>query len=128
MTHAALAERVLHADRVRLKQVILNLISNAVKYNRQGGKVRVEARESEVPGYLRIVVTDSGIGIAEDKMGELFQPFNRLDAAKSGIEGTGIGLSITRQIVELMGGTVGAESEPGVGSTFWFELPVKELP
>lgn len=128
MTHAALAERVLHADRVRLKQVILNLISNAVKYNRQGGKVHVEARESEVPGYLRIVVTDSGIGIAEDKMGELFQPFNRLDAAKSGIEGTGIGLSITRQIVELMGGTVGAESELGVGSIFWFELPVKELP
>lgn len=128
MTHAVLPEKVLHTDRVRLKQVILNLISNAVKYNRQGGKVHVETRESEVPGYLRIMVIDTGIGIAEQKMGELFQPFNRLDAAKSGIEGTGIGLSITRQIVELMGGTVGVESELGVGSTFWFELPVKELP
>lgn len=128
MMHAALAEKVLYADRVRLKQVMLNLISNAVKYNRQGGKVHVEARESEVPGYLRIVITDTGIGIAEDKMGELFQPFNRLDAAKSGIEGTGIGLSITRQIVELMGGSAGAESALGAGSTFWFELPVTALP
>jgi len=128
MTHAVLPEKVLHTDRVRLKQVILNLISNAVKYNRQGGKVHVETRESEAPGYLRIMVIDTGIGIAEQKMGELFQPFNRLDAAKSGIEGTGIGLSITRQIVELMGGTVGVESELGVGSTFWFELPVKKLP
>ena len=128
LTHAALVEKVLYTDRVRLKQVILNLISNAVKYNRQGGKVHVEARESEVPGYLRIVITDTGIGIAAQKMAELFQPFNRLDAARSGIEGTGIGLSITRQIIELMGGTVGAESELGVGSTFWFELPVKELP
>jgi PAS domain S-box-containing protein len=128
LTHTGLAGRVLHADRVRLKQVILNLISNAVKYNRQGGKVHIEARESENHGCLRIVITDSGIGIAAHKMAELFQPFNRLDAVNSGIEGTGIGLSITRQIVELMGGIVGAESELGVGSTFWFELPVKELP
>ena len=74
------------------------------------------------------MITDTGIGIAEDKMGELFQPFNRLDAAKSGIEGTGIGLSITRQIVELMGGSAGAESALGAGSTFWFELPVTALP
>ncbi len=128
LTHAALAEKVLHTDRIRLKQVILNLISNAVKYNHPGGKVHVEARESEVPGYLRIAITDTGIGIAEDKIGELFQPFNRLDAAKSGIEGTGIGLSITWQIVELMGGSVGVESELGAGSAFWFELPVKEAP
>ncbi len=127
LTHAALAGKVLHTDRVRLKQVILNLISNAVKYNRQGGKIHIEARESEEPGYLRIAVIDTGIGIAEQKMGELFQPFNRLDAAKSGIEGTGIGLSITRQIVELMGGATGAESELGAGSTFWFELPVSML-
>ncbi|MBS0423544.1 MAG: PAS domain S-box protein [Proteobacteria bacterium] len=128
LTHTGLAGKVLHADRVRLKQVILNLISNAVKYNRQGGKVHIEARESENHGCLRIVITDSGIGIATHKMTELFQPFNRLDAVNSGIEGTGIGLSITRQIVELMSGTVGAESELGIGSTFWFELPVKELP
>ncbi|TXI42260.1 MAG: ATP-binding protein, partial [Nitrosomonas sp.] len=68
---------------------------------------------------------DTGNGIATHKMAELFQPFNRLDATNSGIEGTGIGLSITRQIVELMGGIVGADSELGVGSTFWIELPVE---
>ena len=102
------------------------MISNAVKYNRKGGTVHIDARaSSDNPGYLRILITDTGNGIATHKMAELFQPFNRLDATNSGIEGTGIGLSITRQIVELMGGTVGADSELGVGSTFWIELPVE---
>lgn len=124
-SQAALAGKILHTDRIRLKQVILNLISNAIKYNRKGGKVHIEARKSDNPGYVRILITDTGSGIATHKMAELFQPFNRLDAVSSGIEGTGIGLSITREIVELMGGTVGAESEVGVGSIFWFELPEK---
>lgn len=127
LTHASMPDEVLYTDQIRFKQIILNLISNAVKYNRKGGKVHIESRRSDSPGYLKIIVTDTGIGIATHKMVELFQPFNRLDAANSGIEGTGIGLSITRQLVELLGGTVGVESELGVGSTFWFELPVKRV-
>lgn len=126
LVQTGVADKVLHTDRVRFKQVMLNLISNAVKYNRKGGTAHIGASaSSDNPGYLRILVADTGNGIATHKMAELFQPFNRLDATNSGIEGTGIGLSITRQIVELMGGTVGADSELGVGSTFWIELPVE---
>jgi len=110
------------ADRVRLKQALLNLMSNAVKYNREGGTIRLRAARV-ADGRVRIAVADSGIGIAAERMAELFQPFNRLAAEISGIEGTGIGLTITRRLVELMGGAVGAESQLGVGSTFWIDLP-----
>ena len=120
-----LTGQVLQADRIRFKQVMLNLISNAIKYNRSGGQIHVDAKESDQTGYLRIRVTDTGVGIAAAKIAELFQPFNRLDAANSDIEGTGIGLSLTRRVVELMGGTIGVESKLGVGSTFWFELPME---
>ena len=120
-----LAGQILQADRIRFKQVMLNLISNAIKYNRSGGQIHVDAKESDQTGYLRIRVTDTGVGIAAAKIAELFQPFNRLDAANSDIEGTGIGLSLTRRVVELMGGTIGVESKLGVGSTFWFELPME---
>ncbi|PSJ18354.1 ATP-binding protein [Nitrosomonas supralitoralis] len=125
LTQSGTTDKVLYTDRVRFKQIALNLINNAIKYNRQGGWVHIELGESDHPGYLKIIVTDSGIGIAANRMKELFQPFNRLDAAGSTIEGTGIGLSLTRQIIELMGGHVGAESELGIGSTFWFELPME---
>ena len=77
---------------------------------------------------LRILVTDTGPGIPAARLAELFQPFNRLDAENSSIEGTGIGLTITRRIVEMMGGTVDVESEVGVGSTFWIELPLESMP
>lgn len=127
LTHTGMFDKALRADRIRLKQVLLNLISNAVKYNRKGGKVHIESRQSDKSGYLKVLVTDTGIGIAPHRLTELFQPFNRLDAANTEIEGTGIGLSLTRQILELMGGTVGVESEVGVGSTFWFELPMESL-
>ncbi len=123
--HTDMSDQFLHTDRIRLKQVMLNLISNAIKYNRAGGQVHIDASESEKPGYLKIFVTDTGIGIAANKLMELFQPFNRLDASNTEIEGTGIGLSLTRRIIQLMGGTIGVESELGVGSTFWFELPVE---
>lgn len=111
---------VVRADRTRLKQVLLNLLSNAVKYNRDGGSVRLSA--SPAGDMLRVAVADTGTGIRAERLGELFEPFNRLGAEQSAVEGTGIGLSITRRLMELMGGRIGAESEPGVGSTFWIEL------
>ncbi len=117
-----LADVVVRAHRVRLKQVLLNLLSNAVKYNRPGGRVELTVRPVD-DDRLRIGVTDSGKGIPSHRLAELFEPFRRLDAEHSTIEGTGIGLTITRRIVELMGGSVGVESEVGVGSTFWIELP-----
>lgn len=120
-----LFDKVIHTDRIRFKQVMLNLISNAIKYNRPGGQIHIDAKKSDQSGYLRISVADTGIGIADTKLSELFQPFNRLDAANSDVEGTGIGLSLTRRVVELMGGTIGVESKLNVGSTFWFELPTE---
>jgi CheY-like chemotaxis protein/anti-sigma regulatory factor (Ser/Thr protein kinase) len=111
------------ADRVRLKQVLLNLLSNAIKYNRPGGSVRFAATTG-TSGHLRLAITDTGPGIAPERIGDLFQPFNRLGAEASEIEGTGIGLTITRRLVDMMGGEMGVESEVGVGSTFWLELAV----
>ena len=105
------------ADRVRLKQVLLNLISNAIKYNRVNGSMRLSWQRVR-PGCLRIVVTDTGLGIPAARINDLFQPFSRLGAENSAVEGTGIGLSITRKLVELMGGQVGVESTPGLGSSF----------
>jgi PAS domain S-box-containing protein len=109
------------ADRVRLKQVLLNLLSNAIKYNRPGGSVRLTAAAGK-PGHLRIAVTDTGPGIAPERIDDLFEPFNRLGAEAGEIEGTGIGLTITRRLVEMMGGEIGVESSVGVGSSFWLEL------
>lgn len=127
ISHAGLKNIVVRADRTRLMQVLLNLLSNAIKYNREGGTVKLEA-QAEGTDRLRILVTDTGNGIPAAKLGKLFQPFNRLDAENSGIEGTGIGLTITRRIVELMGGSVNVKSEVGVGSTFWIELPIESVP
>jgi CheY-like chemotaxis protein len=126
VSHRGLQGIAVRADRMRLKQALLNLLSNAIKYNREGGSVHLDV-DSGDDGALRIRVTDTGPGISGERLSELFQPFNRLDAESSNIEGTGIGLTITRRIVELMGGSVDVESEPGVGSTFWIDLPVESL-
>ena len=109
------------ADRMRLKQVLLNLLSNAVKYNRPQGKLRIQVFMME--SRVRLSVTDTGIGIEPARLSELFQPFHRLVGEDSKIEGTGVGLTISRRLVELMGGRIGVESRFGEGSTFWIELP-----
>ncbi len=109
-----------NADRTRLKQVLLNLLSNAVKYNRAEGTVRVEfAVEAE---RIRISVRDSGAGLGPEMLEQLFQSFNRLGRESTTEEGTGIGLVMSKRLVEMMGGTIGVESTVGVGSVFWFEL------
>lgn len=113
---------LLRADNTRLIQSLLNLLSNAVKYNRLRGKVTLEAHQDG--DMLRFIVRDQGEGIAEDKQASLFEPFNRLGAEASNVEGTGIGLTITRELVELMDGKIGFESRPGTGSSFWIDIPV----
>jgi PAS domain S-box-containing protein len=110
-------------DRVRLIQCLINLGSNAIKYNRAAGKVDFSYERLD-DARLRIRVTDTGIGIPEKRQHELFQPFNRLGAAELAIEGTGVGLALTRRLVEAMGGRVGFTSVQNVGSCFWIDLPV----
>lgn len=113
---------VVTADYTRLKQALLNLLSNAIKYNSRGGTVSVVVQNNSEE-RIQIRVTDTGDGISPERLPELFEPFNRLGAEYSDTEGTGIGLTLTRQIVQMMGGDVGVESSPGSGSTFWIELP-----
>ena len=115
------------ADRLRLKQVLLNLLSNAIKYNRPGGEVELSAAAGQPQACIRLAVRDTGPGIASERLGDLFQPFSRLGAENTAIEGTGIGLAITRRLVEMMGGRVGVDSEKGAGSCFWVELPAVAL-
>lgn len=123
ITTNILKDAVVRADRTRLKQALLNLLSNAVKYNHDGGSVKLEVK-SESIDRLSIQVIDTGPGIPDNRLNELFQPFHRLSADKTTVEGTGIGLTITRHVIELMGGTVHVQSEVGKGSTFWIDLPL----
>ena len=115
------------ADSIRLKQVFLNLLTNAVKYNREHGRIEVIC-DTVKDGLLRVGIRDTGVGISAEKMKELFQPFNRLGAEFSGVEGSGIGLVITRQLVGLMKSMLDIDSESGVGSTFWVSLPHVVVP
>jgi len=110
------------ADRQRLKQVLLNLVSNAIKYNRPGGSVRLSV-SSATAGTFRIAVTDTGPGIPDAGLGRLFTAFDRVGAERTEVEGTGLGLSLAKALVEAMGGGIGVETMVGGGSTFWFELP-----
>ena len=121
-----LGDILVQADLVRLKQVFLNLLTNAVKYNRKGGTVylTVDDRSDEI---IRVGVCDTGLGIDESKWDDLFQPFKRLGAEFGNTEGTGIGLVITRQLVELMDGKLEVESSHNIGSVFWVELSLAEL-
>lgn len=109
------------ADRVRLRQVLVNLLSNALKYNRQGGQVQVRARRQGA--HVAVAVQDTGIGMNAAQQAQLFEPFNRLGVEHSGIEGTGIGLVIVQRLVTLMGGRIEVESQSGQGSCFTLHLP-----
>jgi CheY-like chemotaxis protein len=117
----------IHADRTRVKQVMINLLSNAIKYNGSGGNVLVKCVLSG-KDRVRISVSDTGIGLAPEQVAHLFQPFNRLGQENQSEEGTGIGLVVTKQLVELMGGVIGVESSIGVGSVFWVEFASSEAP
>ncbi|MDB5820181.1 MAG: hypothetical protein JWQ11_3821, partial [Rhizobacter sp.] len=112
------------ADRVRLQQVLLNLLSNSIKYNRVGGTVVVAWQASAHGDRMDLTVTDTGRGIRPDRLSQLFQPFNRLGAETSTVQGTGIGLVITRKLVEMMGGKISVRSTPEVGTCFGIELPL----
>ncbi len=115
------------ADRTRVKQVFVNLLSNAIKYNRVGGMVEVRC-SANAAQRIRISFHDTGEGLSPEKLAQLFQPFNRLGQEGGVEEGTGIGLVVSKRLVELMGGEIGAESTVGVGSVFWIELNATTAP
>jgi len=114
------------ADNQRINQILTNLISNAIKYNNENGKVYLSLEPMESEGgitMIRVNVKDTGIGISANDQAKLFNPFERLGAQNSSIEGTGLGLAVTKELVQALNGNIGLESEPGQGSTFWFEFP-----
>lgn len=115
-----------YADRTRLKQILINLLSNAIKYNRTGGSVDV-AVHTNIGGRVHIGVQDTGDGLSPDKLKQLFQPFNRMGQQAGSEEGSGIGLVVSKRLVELMGGRIGVESVVGVGSVFWIEIHLSDL-
>jgi PAS domain S-box-containing protein len=112
----------IHANPRRIKQVMLNLMSNAIKYNRRGGRIDVSCA-MDGPAQVRIGVRDTGHGLTPNQLASLFQPFNRLGQERSEVVGTGVGLVVTKKLVESMGGAIGVESEVGRGSLFWFSMP-----
>jgi len=116
-----------NADRTRVKQVLINLLFNAIKYNKLGGAVVVECTPIP-PDSIRISVRDTGVGLTPEQLAQLFQPFNRLGREAGAEEGTGIGLVVTKQLVELMGGAIGVDSAVGLGSVFWIELSQTSAP
>jgi signal transduction histidine kinase len=114
-----------YANRRRLSQVLINLVSNAIKYNRVGGEVRISSGHAPA-GSLRLVVSDTGVGIRAELQPRVFAPFERLEAESGEVEGRGIGLALSRTYIEAMGGSIGLESDEGRGTTFWVELPAAE--
>jgi PAS domain S-box-containing protein len=115
------------ADQQRLKQILLNVISNAIKYNCDGGTVTISAEEIEGV-RLKVKVRDTGPGIKPDSLAKLFTPFERLGAEQTGVEGTGLGLALSKRLLEVMGGAIGVENNPDRGATFWMELPLVQDP
>jgi len=110
------------ADPVRLRQVLINLLSNAIKYNCDGGSITICSSVTDQK-QIQISIADTGQGIPEDQLHKLYVPFERLGAETTDIQGTGVGLAVTKQLIELMEGTIGVETTPGTGSTFWITVP-----
>jgi CheY-like chemotaxis protein len=121
------ASHCVNVDRTRLKQILINLLSNAVKYNRPGGSVSVDFTQRAAQ-VIRISVRDTGPGLSEQQLAQLFQSFNRLGKESGREEGTGIGLVVTKRLVEMMGGSIGVQSIVGVGSVFWIEFKLIDAP
>jgi PAS domain S-box-containing protein len=119
--HSCPSKIHLRADLSRVRQILLNLLSNAIKYNRPGGSVTLSC--DVMSDYVRVTIADTGAGIPNERRSEIFQPFHRLGAEKSNIEGTGIGLVICKRLIEGMDGRIGFDSTLGIGSRFWFDLP-----
>ena len=117
------AGRTVLADRQRFKQVLLNLLSNALKYSPEASRISVRCRSAEAR-MLRISVTDQGPGFSRERARRLFVAFDRLGAERSGVPGTGLGLALSKRLVEAMGGTIGVKTAPDQGSTFWVCLPL----
>jgi len=125
-TNKHLSVCAIYADPLRFRQVMVNIISNAIKYNREGGKVDI-LFSCDDGDAIRISISDNGDGISKDVQSQVFQPFNRLGREAGPIEGTGIGLAITKDLVERMDGKIGLDSAPGMGATFWVEFPRSDL-
>ena len=117
---------IISADNTRINQVMINLVSNAIKYNVEGGTVTLQA-EKKTDKVLCIKVIDTGLGISDDKIALLFNPYERIIDTDSNSEGTGLGLNITKQLIELMGGEIGVESSEKLGTTFWFTIKLAKV-
>tara|TARA_B110000495_G_scaffold192733_1_gene197212 strand:- start:575 stop:955 length:381 start_codon:yes stop_codon:yes gene_type:complete len=113
------------ADQLRLRQVLFNFVSNAIKYNRKVGSVTVSCKSLNRES-IQVDVIETGIGISVEDQNKLFEPFDRLGKEHSGVAGTGIGLKLTKELIELIRGTIGMTSKPGEGSHFYVKLPVAE--
>lgn len=109
------------ADATRLRQILVNLLSNALKYNKEEGEITISLKAAENPGFIRVSITDTGIGISQEQLTEIFNPFHRLNPSTT-VEGAGVGLSIVKQLIEAMDGRIGVSSELNSGSEFWIEL------
>jgi PAS domain S-box-containing protein len=119
--------RYVVADQQRLKQVLLNLVSNAIKYNSDDGTITISAEEIDGT-RLRVKVRDTGPGVKPENQAKLFTPFERLGAEQTGVEGTGLGLALSKRLLEMMGGSIGVQNNPDRGATFWMELPLVQDP
>jgi len=119
------ADLLIRVDRMKFKQTLLNLMSNAVKYNVEGGRVSIAVR-TDGKANLRIDITDSGHGLSADECAQLFEPFQRLGAERSDVEGTGLGLVLAKRMIDAMGGDIRVTSAPGLGSTFTLIIPLAQ--